>query len=74
MDFFQCITWKCESNSTVNQATYSNGILTLDFDYNESMEGVTCNLSLAYNSSILINPTLDLIFTAVSSNAPLNLS
>jgi hypothetical protein len=62
----------CLSDYTVVESSYSSGQLTLVVDYTTNMEGVNCNISIAYNPATMADiSNSSLSFEAISRNEKL---
>jgi hypothetical protein len=71
MNLSYYVSLKCNSNFTIEQISYSDGILKLNVNYTDDMEGDTCNLTMAYNYSIIWSRSSNITFQVKSSNVPL---
>ena len=74
MNLSQQVSLDCVASYSINEVSYSSGVLTVKADYTTDMEGQDCNLTLAFNSSIIVSPSVTLSFPAVSDNIELRVS
>lgn len=74
MKFEQYLTFDCDSTYSVSQVSYSSGTLKIEADYTEDMESRMCNLTLAYDQTLVEIQNNTLSFKAKSDNYPLVIS
>jgi hypothetical protein len=74
MNFTKYLTLVCDSTYEVTSLVYTNGKISLAFDYTEDMEGRYCTVTLAYDPTIVDRPSSQLSFDVRSHNAKLVIS
>ena len=74
MDLGSLVSLDCDSNSTVNSVSYVNGVLDVAVDYNSTLEGRVCSLSVVFDPAIIESDNFSLSFTAQSNGASLTVS
>ena len=64
----------CSINETVSDITYdSTGKLTVSVDFSTDLEGMPCNMTFAFNTTIIESPNITVTFDAVSETQPLRI-
>lgn len=56
MNLDTCVSLDCPVAFTIDQISYSLGILQLELDYTEDLEGLTCRLNVTFESSVVLSP------------------
>jgi hypothetical protein len=74
MNLPQQVNLSCEADCTVASVSYAAGVLTVVADYETSVEEHICNLTLDFDSSIILSPPVILSFTVKSATLPLVVS
>jgi len=71
MNYYDYLTFDCNSTYEVSSISYEDGVMEVLVDYTVDMENRDCNVSLAYDPTIADKPPSTLSFTAQSDNTGL---
>ena len=74
MNLSSYLQLNCSINETVSDITYdSTGKLTVSVDFSTDLEGMPCNMTFAFNTTIIESPNITVTFDAVSETQPLRI-
>ena len=74
MDLKSFVKLNCTINEIISDITYDyTGKLTLTVSYTTDLEGMPCNMTFAFNNSIIENSDIILTFDAISETLPLKI-